>query len=518
MAQPTGQEQEMLELLNRMRMNPSGELNRLINSSDANVNFAIKYFKVDLNVLTNQWKTLLPVQPIAWSEQMHNAAAGHNNLMIKYNTQAHTLPGEPNFAQRLTNAGYNWSTAGENIFASVTSPFYGHAAFAIDWGATPTGIQNGVGHRVNMMNNSFREVGIAVTPDNIINSVGPLLVTQDFGNRSVLNNKGWLLGVAFQDLDKDTFYDAGEGVGGVTVKVNSVNNPQLTTSVNTWSAGGYQVLLDPGTYDVQFLKNGSLVKSQRVNITNQNLKVDLNLNSAPTQENITGTDFQDNLVGGNGNDTINGLDGNDNISASLGNDSILGGGGNDLVNSGDGNDIIRSGYGDDTLSAGNGDDRILARFGNNLVLGGNGDDVAIAGNGDDTLIGGGEKDRLMGGNGNDSLIGVDSNEVNPGVEEIDILTGGGDKDTFVLGNAGKVYYNDGVVNTIGTKDFALIKDFSSAEGDVIQLEGNISDYRLGNSPVDWVSGTSIFHNGNEVIGIIEDVTNLNLNSTSFRFV
>ncbi|NET54327.1 MAG: hypothetical protein F6K09_38735 [Merismopedia sp. SIO2A8] len=62
--QPTADEQYMLELVNRMRMDPGGELERL--QEDPNVNFALDYFNVDLNVLNQQWSTLVPAQALSW--------------------------------------------------------------------------------------------------------------------------------------------------------------------------------------------------------------------------------------------------------------------------------------------------------------------------------------------------------------------------------------------------------------------------------------------------------------------
>jgi RHS repeat-associated protein len=68
-------------------------------------------------------------------------------------------------------------------------------------------------------------------------------------------------------------------------------------------------------------------------------------------------------------------------------------------------------------------------------------------------------------------------------------------------------------------DYARIVGFSTSE-DIIQLTGPKSNYVLGTSPIQGVTGTAIFINKpgsepDELIGIIEGVTGLNLNASYF---
>src|SRR5438552_17692666 len=140
---PTPREQEMLELINRMRTNPAAELNLLTKSTDADVNNAIAFFKVNMTVLADQWSKLVKTPPLAWNSSLYNSAKGHSNLMVEKDMQSHQLPGEKDLVGRITDAGYTtYSTAGENVFANMKTPFYGHAAFAIDWANVPNGIQD----------------------------------------------------------------------------------------------------------------------------------------------------------------------------------------------------------------------------------------------------------------------------------------------------------------------------------------------------------------------------------------
>ncbi len=276
MTQPTANEQEMLFYVNRMRTEPAAEYDLLVNSGDRDVDSALSYFKVDLGVLQNQWNSLNPAQPVAWSEQLEDSSQTHSELMIQFDQQSHNLPGEPGLGQRVTNTGYSWNRLAENVFAFADSPFYGHAGFAIDWGNGPSGIQNPAGHRISIMNDNYREVGIDVTSENDFNTnVGPLVITQHFANSTAINNKGWLVGTAFRDLDGDSFYDAGEGLSDVTIDITGINGTNFSDTFNTWEAGGYQILLNPGNYNAQFTWDGNVVKNENLTISSENVLINL---------------------------------------------------------------------------------------------------------------------------------------------------------------------------------------------------------------------------------------------------
>lgn len=312
---PTGLEQEMLELINRMRMNPGDELDQIFLSTDnndpdyfttgdADVDGALSFFGVDDTTLLNQWSSLSPVSPLAWNEALYDAATAHSDRMILQNLQAHVLPAdsslgllqEEGLLDRAVNAGYNWSgsvSVGENVFAYGESVFHTHAAFAIDWGNTPTGIQSPPGHRDNFMDANFQEIGISAIEHakTSSTSVGNLVVTQDFGRRGNYGD-GKVLGVAFDDADGDSFYDAGEGAGGITI---TVENSTATYTTTTMDAGGFQVAVAAGTYTVT-ASGGPLataVVMGTITVATTNEKIDLNLNDLPDTGSIAGVVFSD---------------------------------------------------------------------------------------------------------------------------------------------------------------------------------------------------------------------------------
>ena len=293
---PTGIEQEMLELLNRMRMNPLPELGLMTDnvattpahSANAEINAALSFFKVSGPTLASQWSQLVAAPPLAWNEALYNAAAGHDQQMIQADLQDHQVPGEASLGTRVQNAGYtNFQLVGENIFAFGESAFGSHAAFAIDWGFTPTGIQDPPGHRNNMMNATFREVGIAIVPESNPGThdaagieVGPLVITEDFGNRFNFGNP-FLLGVVYRDTDGDSQYDAGEGLGGVNVHVAGSD---MSFDTTTMTAGGWQLQAPAGTYSVTFSGGalGGPSTVSNVTVGTANTKVDLRAPTTPT--------------------------------------------------------------------------------------------------------------------------------------------------------------------------------------------------------------------------------------------
>jgi uncharacterized protein YkwD len=305
MLQPTGQSQELLELVNRFRQAPQAELNLLLNSGDPKIAQALQQFGVDRNLLAQQWSALVPVAPLAWSAELAASANAHNTQMIAADTQSHRLPGEADLLQRAINAGYAPTRVGENIFAFSESVLFGHAGFAIDWGndlQSIGGIQNPAGHRELLLSGNYREIGIAITAENDSKTqVGPLVISQEFGSRTALDNKAWLLGVAFQDLNSDGFYQAGEGVSGIDVEVRAASQPNSAPVITTTlDAGGYQTLLTPGEYQVNFLKNRQLISSQTVAVGTNNIKADLKLADPRISINNVST-----LEGNTGNTTFN---------------------------------------------------------------------------------------------------------------------------------------------------------------------------------------------------------------------
>lgn len=268
------------------------------------------------------------------------------------------------------------------------------------------------------------------------------------------------------------------------------------------------------------------------------------LNGGPGSDFMDGGPGNDILFGngdsGNGEGSVD-IDGNDILIGRDGDDTVVGEEGNDILFGDNGDDTIFGSADDDLIFGGSGNDRIGGGPGNNIIYAGKGNDIAAgadgidyidAGSGNDLLLGFSGNDTLLGGSGDDKLVGVDS--LYPifgfGKGEIDSLTGGQGRDTFVLGDEGNVYYNDNNPTTIGTEDYALITDFNPNGVDKIQLSGSPTDYFLDASPSGLAFGTAIFFGATnplpgeplpELISIVQGVTLQNLdlgNPNQFIFV
>lgn len=293
---PTPAEQYMLELVNRFRINPAAELGLLTSSlgtqarsNDPDIDSALRFFRTNGTVLAQQWAELSAVPPLAWNMDLYEAAEVHNNEMIARDAQEHEFPDGTTLVGRATDAGYtNYRALGESIYAYAKSVLHGHAGFLLDWGNTPTGIQDPPGHRESAISSSFREIGIRITPEaNPSTGVGPLVMTLEFGDRFNYGAAA-LLGVVYTDIDGDSAYDVGEGSGGITVsaqRVGSMIAPTVTTSL---SAGGYQLKLTPGSYNVTFSGGafGAGVTYRDVLVGSQNLKLDAKAGYVPPDPEI----------------------------------------------------------------------------------------------------------------------------------------------------------------------------------------------------------------------------------------
>ncbi|NER83649.1 MAG: YncE family protein, partial [Leptolyngbya sp. SIO1D8] len=145
------------------------------------------------------------------------------------------------------------------------------------------------------------------------------------------------------------------------------------------------------------------------------------------------------------------------------------------------------------------------------------DDNLRGNNGNDVLIGGLGNDDLRGGRGHDLLIGVQVESLEPGKGEVDTLRGAQGEDTFVLGDAISVYYDDGDTSSSGLTDYGRITDFNPDQKDVIRLHGSAEFYELGISEGDTHIIYKAADQAAELIGVIQNVTGLNLTSSSFEY-
>ncbi len=95
-----------------------------------------------------------PASPIRWNKKLEKAAQHHSNDMAFNDFFDHTGSDGSQPWDRVTDAGYSWSTVGENIAAGYSTP----AAVMNGWLGSP-------GHCANIMNPAFKQMGVAYTID-----------------------------------------------------------------------------------------------------------------------------------------------------------------------------------------------------------------------------------------------------------------------------------------------------------------------------------------------------------------
>jgi hypothetical protein len=276
---PTPEEQQYVEYINRARANPVAEATRLSNTTDGDVLRAYKVFGVSVPLLATQLALVPAMPPLSINAKLLASARLHSHDMFDHQFQDHNGTDGSTPAKRMTDQGYSYFTAGENIFSFAYSTFYGHAGFEVDWGGDPVlqgGMQTPPGHRDNIHDIAYREIGVGVV-DGRNGAVGPQVVTQDFG--SVGSAKPFVTGVVYFDQNNNGFYDVGEGIGGVSVTVSG-NSYYAVTS----ASGGYSVPLPGnGTYLISFSGGGIPDAQQSASVVNsQNVKVDYVTATRPT--------------------------------------------------------------------------------------------------------------------------------------------------------------------------------------------------------------------------------------------
>lgn len=272
--EPTTEEQLYLEFINRARANPAAEAQRLRNTTDPDVLAAYSALAVDLDLMVSQISPLAAAPPLAFNSNLIWAARMHTADQFTNSFQGHSGSDGSSPPDRMSRAGYGWSAAGENAFTSARSVFHGHAGFEVDWGYSVGGMQTPPGHRNIIHSSAYREVGIGVT-NGVNGTVGPQLVTQDFGSRPGL--LPFITGVAYYDYNGNNFYDVGEGIGGVTVTVSGASYYAVTCN-----SGGYSVPVPgDGSYTVTFSAN-NLATNVSVTVSGGvNVKQDFRPSYAP---------------------------------------------------------------------------------------------------------------------------------------------------------------------------------------------------------------------------------------------
>jgi Ca2+-binding RTX toxin-like protein len=351
MASPqiSAQEQLLLELMNRARLDPAGEAAR---------------HGISLNEgLAAGTLSAAARAPLAWNADLGEAAALHSAWMLAADSFSHTGSGGSQPWDRSKAAGYASGQIGENISFIGSSASVDASAAVVNH---HTNLFLSPGHRLNILGD-YREVGLgqelgAFTQGGSTWSAS--MVTEVFGKGA----QAHVTGVAFADRDGDRFYDIGEGQGGV--RVDWLGNAGQAATTAT-AAGGYAAAI-PGTLSgpasFAVTAGGAEMRLSLV-LSGGNAKLDvvdgrvlcasasMTLGAGATDARLLGVatltlignGSANRLDGNNGANTVRGLGGNDVLDGGRGNDRIEGGDGADRLQGGFGHDILTGGAGTDSF-------------------------------------------------------------------------------------------------------------------------------------------------------------------------
>ncbi|MBC9786551.1 hypothetical protein H1S01_19025 [Heliobacterium chlorum] len=101
--------------------------------------------------LTNGARKMMGQHTLIWSEEAAEVIGGHNRDMIENGYFGHESPSKGNLGDRLQAAGVDYKIAGENL-----------AMGQVDAIEAIFGWLNSEGHRENLSNDKFRELGVSV--------------------------------------------------------------------------------------------------------------------------------------------------------------------------------------------------------------------------------------------------------------------------------------------------------------------------------------------------------------------
>lgn len=104
--------------------------------------------------LHNKERIKFNVLPLKYNSLLNKAAQKHNDWMANHGRLTHDEP-RNNLGSRINNEGYGWSFIGENIAKGQNSA----EEVMNSW-------MHSSGHRANILNKNYKEVGFGVTKIN----------------------------------------------------------------------------------------------------------------------------------------------------------------------------------------------------------------------------------------------------------------------------------------------------------------------------------------------------------------
>lgn len=428
----TGAEQYLLELINRARLDPLAEAQRL----GVGLNDGLSPGQIGTK----------PQQVLAPDIDLEEAAVQHSIWMLAQDIFSHTGTGGSSPGDRMRDAGYDFTGSwswGENLaWSGTTGTINLESAIVQHY----EGLFRSAGHRANTLDADFREIGIGQVEGQF--SVGgraynASMLTETFG---LSGSAHFVTGVAYRDGDGNKFYGIGEGQAGFWVAHGG-------DKANTATAGGYSLEVDAdGMTDLTLGQGSRGLARLAVDLSDGNAKLDMvtGTNGAITLALSVSAELQSGL----GQARLLGA-GNLDLTGHSGANVLLGNKGANLLSGLAGNDRLRGDDGADRLFGGDGDDRLFGGLGNDRLNGGKGNDVLTGGAGADIFVFADGRDRITDFTDNVDTIVLDADDLGLANARISRVV-----DLFDIRNGNAVLdMDDGMLLTIrGVRNVAQLAD------------------------------------------------------------
>lgn len=271
----TPAEQLFLEQINRARLDPEAEAARF----GIGLNDPTPPDSGDEPADDGPEETLTGEarQPLAHNALLSEASENHSDDMVEREYFDHVSPDDSYPQDRADDVGYEGGV-GENL-AQMASTGDLSLEEAVTTGlphpSDPKpphheGLFLSAGHRVNMLNEQYREFGVAQVADTRTNKDGVeynySIITNKFGIPA--DDKVFLTGVVFNNGDYEPFYSIGSGRGAFDIAAGDA-------STTTWAAGGYSLAVDSDPAVTVTLGQGANATTVTVDLSGSNVKLDL---------------------------------------------------------------------------------------------------------------------------------------------------------------------------------------------------------------------------------------------------
>lgn len=218
---PTSHEQLMLELINRARANPVAEARR----HGIGLNSGLASGKI----------SRARKQPLAFNRRLIAAARDHSRWMLETGRFSHTGVNGSSPSQRAEARGFRLGVA-ENIETGSNTAWRDRKLQA---GEAHAGLFKSPGHRNNLMDLDHSVLGLGML-FNISGGWHVRHTTQKFSNGSTAESGAFIVGVVFDDKNRDNFYTPTEGLRGIEIRPTQGSFYALTSS-----SGGYAIPIRP---------------------------------------------------------------------------------------------------------------------------------------------------------------------------------------------------------------------------------------------------------------------------------